>query len=388
MIDLYLRANCSIKYVFNNWIISHCVHTVVVQALLSVFRGRQVDGRAGDASIERCEMSLEDSAETSQCRLIVKMICKHGVKQTYKLTYEAVEVRHAVFNKATAKNHWSMGAHVLRSFSEYFGTNTEQLDMYYEASRFTFTSYTEKVMNGNEILRKALQTSITVDNFDFEDLSVEEKVHIAISVKDFKNIVTHAETLKATIAASYSIPSKPMQLSYTEHGVQCEFVLMTIGESRARSVTPSSSLARNAPSRASSRQQSARPALEDTVVRNSTEMPPPVQPASRSFREEPRTQQQSRQSPQPPPASVPHESLFIPMDNDDTVWGEKSYEEEEDQLGWGDSADKDSFTTSLHRSSRSGMVIPRFSTDASLDEHERRVPPTQRISEISGLFDD
>jgi cell cycle checkpoint control protein RAD9A len=72
-----------------------------------------------------------------------------GVKKTYKLTYEAVEVRHAVFNKATAKNHWSMGAHVLRSFSEYFGTNTEQLDMYYEASRFTFTSYTEKVMNGN-----------------------------------------------------------------------------------------------------------------------------------------------------------------------------------------------------------------------------------------------
>lgn len=78
-----------------------------------------------------------------------KIINPPGVKKTYKLTYEAVDVRAAVFNKTTAKSRWSVGAHVLKSFSEYFGAKTEQLDMYYENGRFTFTSYTEKIMNGN-----------------------------------------------------------------------------------------------------------------------------------------------------------------------------------------------------------------------------------------------
>lgn len=41
-----------------------------------------------------------------------------------------------------------MGAHTLRSFAEYFGAGTEQLDISTEGGRATFTSYTEKVMNG------------------------------------------------------------------------------------------------------------------------------------------------------------------------------------------------------------------------------------------------
>jgi cell cycle checkpoint control protein RAD9A len=71
-----------------------------------------------------------------------------GVIKTYKLTYESVEVMHALFNKNAAKNTWTIGASTLRSFAEYFGANTEQLDISTENGRATFTSYTEKVMNG------------------------------------------------------------------------------------------------------------------------------------------------------------------------------------------------------------------------------------------------
>ena len=72
-----------------------------------------------------------------------------GVTKTYRLTYESATVQRAVFSKDGAKNHWSIRAHVLKSFGEYFGAKAEQLDIYYEAGRITFTSYTEKVMNGN-----------------------------------------------------------------------------------------------------------------------------------------------------------------------------------------------------------------------------------------------
>lgn len=71
-----------------------------------------------------------------------------GVIKTYKLTYESVEVMHALFDKNTAKNTWTISASTLRSFAEYFGANTEQLDISSEGERTTITSYTEKIMNG------------------------------------------------------------------------------------------------------------------------------------------------------------------------------------------------------------------------------------------------
>ena len=71
-----------------------------------------------------------------------------GVTKTYRLTYESIEVKYALFDKNTAKNKWSVSASLLRSFIEYFGATTEILDMYSENGRAQFTSYTERIMNG------------------------------------------------------------------------------------------------------------------------------------------------------------------------------------------------------------------------------------------------
>ena len=71
-----------------------------------------------------------------------------GVTKTYRLTYEAAQVEHALFDPRKAKNSWSIRAIVLRSFSEYFGANTEQLDIFAEDGRVVFTSYTDKIMHG------------------------------------------------------------------------------------------------------------------------------------------------------------------------------------------------------------------------------------------------
>lgn len=71
-----------------------------------------------------------------------------GVIKTYRLTYESIEILHALFNKNAAKNTWRMDAGTLKSFVEYFGASTEQLDVSSNNGRTTFMSYTEKVMNG------------------------------------------------------------------------------------------------------------------------------------------------------------------------------------------------------------------------------------------------
>ena len=37
-----------------------------------------MDTREKDTSIERCEVSVQDRPDKIECRLIIKMICRHG----------------------------------------------------------------------------------------------------------------------------------------------------------------------------------------------------------------------------------------------------------------------------------------------------------------------
>jgi cell cycle checkpoint control protein RAD9A len=58
---------------------------------------------------------------------------------------------YALFVKEKATNKWSISSRALREFTEWFGPGTEQLDIYSEDGRASFTSFTEKIMSGSGI---------------------------------------------------------------------------------------------------------------------------------------------------------------------------------------------------------------------------------------------
>ena len=64
---------------------------------------------------------------------------------------------------------------------------------------------------------------------------MQNDMHIIINVKDFRAIVTHAETLRGSLSAQFSFPSRPMQFSYQNFGGHCEFTLTTQGDLREAS---------------------------------------------------------------------------------------------------------------------------------------------------------
>lgn len=189
-------------------------------------------------------------------------------------------------------------------------------------------------------MKQPLQTSVAIDTVDFENFSVEDKLHIGISVKDFRAIVTHASTLRTSITAKYSQPTRPLQLAYECGGMLCEFTLMTIGDCRGGSTTPGPAISRGASTRPSQRLHSARTLERRSenpgkfAAQTSSELP------SRSFIRDYGSQRPTRPSPPPPKPSIDPESLFLPHDDDDRQWDEKNYEDaDEDMLGWDVSAD-------------------------------------------------
>ncbi|KAK2753388.1 hypothetical protein FQN55_003517 [Onygenales sp. PD_40] len=359
-------------------------------ALLSVFKGRVNDFKDRETAIERCEVRVQDGPDEAECRFVVRMICRHGVVKTYKLTYEAVEIQHAIFDKSKTENQWAIDSKFLREIIDHFSPSAEQLDVFSENHRAVFTSFTTKVVDGKEILKQPVHTSVAIDTKDFDQFMVEDKLHVAINVKDFKAIVIHAYSLRGNLVARYTRPCRPMQISYEANGMVCEFTLMTRGEAGE---TPSTSANGN-------RELSARPYSRPVQVpsRDTTAAPPPTIPETvpRTLNtpqpppppSQPQTGQEGRDSP-PLRPSIPIDPLFVPAD-DDQQWDEPNYgDEDEDMLGWDVSMNQDEMRASV--GTRLQDITP---TGASMRQQNDRdqgdsvaIPPTQRISQIRGLFD-
>lgn len=92
--------------------------------------------------------ALQSRHEESHISTYEMLTCNAGVTKTYKLTYESVEVMHALFDKQSANNKWTIHSSALKEAIEYFGPKTEQLDIYADDGRVTYTSFTEKISNG------------------------------------------------------------------------------------------------------------------------------------------------------------------------------------------------------------------------------------------------
>jgi cell cycle checkpoint control protein RAD9A len=207
-------------------------------------------------------------------------------------------------------------------------------------------------------------------------------MHIVISVKDFKAIVTHAETLRGAISANFSFPTRPLQFTYQSLGMHSEFTLMTTGDYRGASSTPQPNFVTT---RSSSRQPSIAPVAAPS--RTASEMAPPPRPvtvkppASQSQRmslKESMRQAPAREAdPDPDP-----DSLFLPGGDDDQTWDPPNYENEEEMLGW-DASNEDP-SASFHPTFRDSGTAARSSKPAPPPTYATQdgLEPTQRLSQV------
>ena len=218
---------------------------------------------------------------------------------------------------------------------------------------------------------------------DFDDFHAEEDMHIVISVKDFRAIVTHAETLRTPISVHFSRPSRPLQFSYQKSGLHCAFTLMTTGDYRG--VTPSAP-PRPVSTRPVSRQTSNAPT--QTTAGPNTDMPPPSKPSSALPQAQRKPLSALNRGTSLVTPSQASDSLFVPNDMDDERrWQEPNYdnEENEDLLGWDASGEMHSAVQPTLRDAGSHMPPSRSVSNNDVDS--QGLGPTQRLSQLNGLFD-
>lgn len=273
------------------------------------------------------------------------------------------------------------------------------------------------------VLKKPLQTSIAVEADEFDDIEVEDKLHIVISVKDFRAIIQHAGIGGSALSARYSLPARPIQFSYAGDALSCEFLIMTVGERGSNPAQKTrkgrkSAPANNAPRlEAASRKTSVAPSEAPVQHPEATEptqasarIPPPStsRPAGTIRASVSRMSAfDLRPSQKPPPPTLRSESLFVDDEGWEPVRDEDEDAEENAQLGWDHSADPDPISVSakscrftderLTKQAHSFLHMSRPEPAPSADdqvnlpaEHSTILEPTQKLSDVQnlGLFPD
>ncbi|EHY53025.1 hypothetical protein HRR83_006136 [Exophiala dermatitidis] len=391
------------------------------RALLAIFKRRQ-DQRDRDTALESCDCELQASPDQAECRLIFRLNCRQGVVKTYRLFYESAEALHAAFDRAGSANYWTVSSRTLRDVVEYFGPKTDQLDWYYQNGKVTFTSYTEKIQSGREILKQPMHTSVALERKDFDDFNVQEGLHIGMMVKDFRAIVAHAEAMRVHVTARYSRGNRPMQMTYEENGLHAEYTLMTRGTTNVPQSshvgTPARDLSMQPVSRARENEavavavagpttQTAEETDSATARPSSTTegtMPPPARtsfPRQRESTAPVLSKPNMLDSTMAPSGSIDPNSLFIPADDeDDQQWDAPNFEEEPDIVTWDNTADEGSAPSSTRRIRDSalhsfasmqeqerGQEQRRRSEQVSRSRFPHEIAPTQRLSQVRGIFD-
>ncbi|KAG6118669.1 hypothetical protein E4U13_008357 [Claviceps humidiphila] len=370
--------------------------TLYIRALISLFRSRSGSDAQRDAEkqslIDRCDVVVEDG-EGIRSRFIVRIVFRNGLTSTHRLPFEVAVPVHAKFNKQDAPYHWTISSRTLRQLMDHFGPGIEYLDINTDGDHVNFTCFSEK--------------TISEDADEFDDIDVEDKLHIVISVKDFRAIIQHAGVTGNAISARYSLPAKPIHLSYSGDALSCEFLVMTVGErgknptqrikkgrqcagtmtgprleavSRRTSVAPSETASHR---RVQQPSQSAAPPAKNGIPNATPHVSAARASASRMGAFD------LRPSQKPPPRTIRSESLFVDDDGWEPVRDEDEDAEAEARLEWDHGADLPSVTRMAGLEEQGHVAGGERQEEREMESEEAAqssyLEPTQKLSEVHNL---
>lgn len=205
----------------------------VLQALLAIFRPRNIESKdSRDSSVEKCELKLlYPSEDAAECQLLIRLICKHGVRKTYKLQYESSSsTMHAIMDKTTTHNRFVIAARAMKDVMDHFAPRAEELTLTVSQGSLLLTSFTEGVVSDKEVLKQPVHTSISIEDKEFEFMEVDENVQITFGLREFKAMGGLCDLLGTELSVHYGEAGRPLLVEFEKDGLTGEFIVATTAD--------------------------------------------------------------------------------------------------------------------------------------------------------------
>ncbi|KAK9478360.1 Rad9-domain-containing protein [Lipomyces japonicus] len=193
-----------------------------------------------DQSVEKCEVYFEEP-RNNESRLVAIMHCHHGIKKTYKLSYEESRPFKFLHNAEDYSHSFEIPASAIKQYIDHTSYKAEEFSMTFANDEsITLTGFSEGISHNAEVIKNPLKTSINIEADMFESVAVGRETSVTFSLKDFRALVGLADTFQTTIEASFGEPRQPIVFCFNRNSIETKFVLFT-GDPYGHTPYPSSS---------------------------------------------------------------------------------------------------------------------------------------------------
>ncbi|BGP47651.1 hypothetical protein JCM10450v2_003516 [Rhodotorula kratochvilovae] len=166
----------------------------------------------------------EPGVDSGECRLVVHLFCEHGVRKKHSLTYSDPNVQNWARFDLDATDHFHLRP----------GSNgaADEITFYCRESACRLKSFNDSGFDvtanpSEKFASRPLATELTVDVGDFDAYDVPEPEVVTFALKDFKSIITLADSLPTALTAHFSSGGRPLMLQLQGDYFEAKFVVAT-----------------------------------------------------------------------------------------------------------------------------------------------------------------
>ncbi|XP_004481658.1 cell cycle checkpoint control protein RAD9A [Dasypus novemcinctus] len=193
---------------------------VLMKSFLSVFRSLVML----EKTVERCCISL--NARSS--RLVVQLHCKYGVRKTHNLSFQDCESLQAVFDSDLCPHVLRAPARVLGEAVLPFPPALAEVTLGIGGGRrVILRSYQEEEADSKV---KPMVTEVSLGEEEFQQLQAREGVAITFCLKEFRGLLSFAESANLSLSIHFDAPGRPAIFTIEDSLLDGRFVLATLSE--------------------------------------------------------------------------------------------------------------------------------------------------------------
>lgn len=194
---------------------------ILMKSFLSVFRSLAMV----EKTVERCCISLNGRSS----RLVVQLHCRYGVRKTHNLSFQDCESLQAVFDPALCPHVLRAPARVLGEAVQPFPPALAEVTLGIGSGRrVILRSYQEEEADSTV---KAMMTEMSIGEEDFQQLQAREGVAITFCLKEFRGLLSFAESANLSLSIHFDAPGRPAIFAVQDSLLDGHFVLATMSES-------------------------------------------------------------------------------------------------------------------------------------------------------------
>ncbi|XP_066893798.1 cell cycle checkpoint control protein RAD9A isoform X3 [Kogia breviceps] len=192
---------------------------ILMKSFLSVFRSLAML----EKTVEKCCIFLNGRSS----RLVVQLYCKYGVKKTHNLSFQDCESLQAVFDPAVCPHVLCAPARVLGEAVLPFPPALAEVTLGIgRGHRVILRSYQEEA----DSAAKAMVTEMSIGGEDFQQLQAQEGVAITFCLKEFRGLLSFAESANLSLSIYFDGPGRPAIFAIKDSLLDGHFVLATLSE--------------------------------------------------------------------------------------------------------------------------------------------------------------